>query len=132
MTSFIQKEGFTRVLFIIIALILFAVSLSVANALYVTDKKMCRSQPSDSYCSYSDGYYDAQDEIWFFWRTYGLGGGGTFCLTPSMHNPWGTWWDGYSTNCWYLNGYYWYYWWWSHWYGADRGYTWYPGSYRAK
>ena len=104
MTSFIQKEGFARVLFIITALILFGISLSTANALYVTDKKMCRSQPSDGYCSYSDGYYDAQDEVWFFFRTYGLAGGvNRFDITPHIYTPWGSTWD-YSTRSFWLDG----------------------------
>ena len=121
-----------KLAYILLFILIASISISAGNSLYVTDKKMCRSQPSDDYCSYSDGYYDAQDEVWFFWRTYGLRSGThTISYTPTIYTPWGSEWD-YPPDYFSLDGYYWYYWWWYHWYGADNGYTWYPGSYHAK
>ena len=132
LTSLSTSKRTSRILLFSFVLFVFLFSISGVGALYVTDKKMCRDQPTDDYCYYSNGYYDPQDEVWFFWRTYGLASG-THPITyiPTIYTPWGDEWD-YSPFTFYIDGYYWYYWWWWHWYGADYGYTWYPGSYRAK
>src|SRR3989344_4856296 len=89
---------------------------------------MCRDQPGDGSCTQSDGYYDSLDKVWLFWRTYDLGSGGTFKLSPSITTPQGSTWN-YGP--WYhsLSGGYWYYWLFE-WFGGD-GYVWWPGSYRV-
>ncbi|MDD5182433.1 MAG: hypothetical protein PHC66_04675 [Candidatus Nanoarchaeia archaeon] len=120
-------------LFVILVLVIGS-SLAITS---VSSKKMCRDNPSSSgSCTSSDGFYDATDKVWFYWKEYGVTHNGCIHMhhTHTETQPDGDTYTGETHSFSECDGNWDYYSWEWSWWGTNgpEDDAWRPGSYNVE